>query len=174
MSAPWPNKPVTAYLRDLQQADWRVRRQAVAALDALGDRRAVGPVIARLADGESAVRANAARALGKLGDAQAVEPLLAALRDPAPAVRAQAVEALWLLGDPRAVAPVVMMLRDPDQLVRYWAARALLHPHPTVRGRPPLLGPGDESLRAEASAVLFDLATQWRASAKEPRQSPPP
>ena len=58
-----------------------MRVSAAGALGQLGDARAVEPLIAALADRDSAVRVSAAGALGQLGNAQAVEPLIAALAD---------------------------------------------------------------------------------------------
>ena len=72
----WPNRSVDAYIDALRASDSRVRRQAAAALEVLGDPRAVEPLIQTLsADEDGDVRWNAARALGKLGQADAVGPL---------------------------------------------------------------------------------------------------
>ncbi len=90
----WPNRPVEWYIEALNDADVRVRRQAVAALEALGDPRVVGPLLQTLgADVDPDLRGRAAAALAKLGDRQAVGPLIAALHDPDAEVscRAQAL-----------------------------------------------------------------------------------
>ena len=50
-------------------------------LGKIGDKEAVGPLIAALKDWDSHVREQAAVVLGKIGDKKAVEPLIAALKD---------------------------------------------------------------------------------------------
>ena len=85
----WPNKSADFYLNALAHKDSRMRQQAAAALEVLGDRRAVEPLITLLnKDEKPTVRANAARALGLLAIAPGVRlsdvptPLQAAGRDP--------------------------------------------------------------------------------------------
>ena len=58
-----------------------VRKAAARALGSLGDRAAVEPLIAALADGGAGVLNAAARSLGLLGDRRAVQPLTAVLED---------------------------------------------------------------------------------------------
>ena len=83
------------------------------ALAALGDRRAVEPLIALLRDEHKDVRRSAADALGALGDLQAVKPLIALLRDED--VREAAAEAIIALGDPSAVEPLFALFQDEDE-----------------------------------------------------------
>jgi HEAT repeat protein len=61
-------KPVEAYIAALDDADSQVRRQAAAALELLGDKGAVAPLLAKLHDEDAQVRGNVARALGRLRD----------------------------------------------------------------------------------------------------------
>lgn len=120
----WPNRPAEIYLAQLSDPNPRMRRQACAALEILGDSRAIEPLLALLAaDNDADVRANAARALGKLGDGRA--PLLQALRDPTPEVRANAILALEKLGDRSTVSAIVPLLEDSDATVRYHATRVV-------------------------------------------------
>lgn len=122
----WPNRPVEWYLAALAHEDSRMRRQAVAALEVLADRRAVEPLITVLGKDEShEVRANAARALGKLGDRRATLALIEALQDPAWEVRSSAVCALERLEDPQAVLPLIALLQDRNGDVAYHATRVL-------------------------------------------------
>ncbi len=122
---PWPNKPTEFYLAALSDPDSRTREQAAAALQLLGDLRAVEPLIAVLHTDESGdVRAIAARAAAKLGGARAVEPLMRALRQASgyldPAINA----ALAIIGEP-ARAPLLTALQDEDATVRARAAGSL-------------------------------------------------
>ena len=64
----------------LKIADKDVCRSAIEALGAIGDVRAVEPLIALLTDNDQTVGVAAAKALGKFG-VQAMEPLIAALHD---------------------------------------------------------------------------------------------
>lgn len=64
----------------LSDSDPVIRRQAVAALGELGDRRATDEIIRALKDRDDDVRLEAVIALGKLGDARAVEPLIEKLK----------------------------------------------------------------------------------------------
>ncbi|HEX9038156.1 MAG TPA: HEAT repeat domain-containing protein [Ktedonobacterales bacterium] len=120
----WPNRPAEFYLAALSNPDPRMRRQACAALEVMGDPRAIAPLLTLLtSDEHEGVRANAARALGTLGDGRA--PLLLALRDSSPNVRANAVMALEKLGDRSTVAALTPLLDDPDMTVRYHATRVV-------------------------------------------------
>ena len=87
----------------------RKRQHAVESLGALGDVRAVAPLLLVLQDRgeESEVRAASAEALGKLGDLRAVEGLLRAATDRKEkwSVREQARAALLRLGAP---APAIV------------------------------------------------------------------
>jgi HEAT repeat protein len=51
----------------LKDSDWYVRQEAVEGLHAIGDARAVKPLIGALEDTDKDVRSGAARALGALG-----------------------------------------------------------------------------------------------------------
>ncbi len=89
---------VDGYLEALSSNSFDASRSAAEALGKLGDKRAVGPLIARLGDDDFNVRKSAAEALGKLGDQRAVEPLIARLGDKDFSVRHLAVMALNKLG----------------------------------------------------------------------------
>ena len=105
------------------QKDTPVRQSAAMALGEIGDRTAVAPLVASLADQDRLVREAAARALGAIGDARAVGPLVAALGDGW--VRSTAVASLGQIGDPAAVEPVIAMLGDSYRFVRLAAVRSL-------------------------------------------------
>ena len=82
----------------IYKKDATVRRDALEALGAIGDARAVEPLIAALKDSELYVRLGGAKALGEIGDARAVESLSAALQDSASDVRKNAAAALGKIG----------------------------------------------------------------------------
>src|SRR5258708_11809260 len=141
----WPNRPVEWYIEALNDADVRVRRQAVAALEALGDPRVVGPLLQTLgADVDPDLRGRAAAALAKLGDRQAVGPLIAALHDPDAEVRSSAVVALKPFAERRAVEASAGGLDDTDWRVRDQAALGF-----ASRGGVPGIWPRMEQFRVD-------------------------
>lgn len=132
----WPNRSVEEYIALLQDGDWRMRRQAAAALWLLGDQRAVEPLIATLQHDTSAeARENAARALAWLGDRRAIAPLTEATAHDADAkVRATATLALTKLEASAQTVGSGNASPDPfdalisaalDPATRYDAVRAL-------------------------------------------------
>jgi len=104
-----------------------VRFRATRALGAIGDPRAVPPLLANLRadmpNGDAILRESAAAALGKLRDPRAVEPLILCLRDPS--TRDAAARALGKLRDSRARAPLSALLHATNA-VNVPAAGALL------------------------------------------------
>ena len=127
-----------------------MREAAAKALGAIGDARAVEPLIAALKDENKYVSQAAAKALGKIKDPRPVEPLIAALKDQYSWARAAAAEALGRLGwepaqDEMAgwywmakrdwdkcvalgaltVEPLIAALKDAGWSVRADAAKAL-------------------------------------------------
>lgn len=117
----WPNRSVDEYIGLLTDSDIRMRLQAVAALEMLGDRRAVSPLIERLtSEVDVPVRARAAEALGRLGDVNAVVYLLAALSEKEVTdnrLVTSAAEALQRLGDIRAIHLLAHGLSPEDPSV---------------------------------------------------------
>jgi len=94
------------------EAQW----QAAEALGALGDLRAVEPLISALSIQHWRVRCAAAQALGRLRDPRAVDALMAQVNliNIDKTSRLAAAEALGNSGDPRGAAPLVTMLRRED------------------------------------------------------------
>jgi len=88
------------HIRDLNNEDWEVRRNAAWALGEIGDKRAIDPLLDRFQNDEHRlVRWNAAWALGEIGDPRAVDPLIKTLQnDEDILVRAYAARALEKLG----------------------------------------------------------------------------
>jgi len=104
--------------------DWPSMYSVGRSLKEIGE-PAVEPLIAALADDDSAVRAAAAEALGSIEDPRAVEPLILALGDEDPQARKNAATALRWFRDPRAVGPLIGALKDEDKGVQREAAWAL-------------------------------------------------
>ena len=116
-------------LEALSAPDQETRLQAIRALGEYGDRQAVSPLIALLANSsqDGDVRAEAATALGKIGDARAVDVLIEAVKERSEALLLAAAHALGRLGDSRAVEPLLRLV-DRHHLIacKQAAAEALL------------------------------------------------
>jgi HEAT repeat protein len=114
--------------RSKEEAD-TARGNASTALGALGDKRAVAPIIEALGNQaiDYSARADFASALATLGDPIAIDALTVALRDPAPFLREYAARALRSLNDERAIGPLAEAIKDQDADVRHQAAKALTY-----------------------------------------------
>ena len=99
----------------------------MAALEKIGDARAVEPLInALLGDEDRQIRESVAVALGDIGDTRAVEPLINALGDEKwRHVRGAVAGALGSIGDARAIGPLIEALSDDMEDVREAAKKAL-------------------------------------------------
>jgi HEAT repeat protein len=78
----------------LSDEDWVIREWSALGLGALGDVRAIEPLLQSFSDEDESVRGCIAVALGDLGDNMAVEALLDALGDESWSVRRSAALAL--------------------------------------------------------------------------------
>src|SRR5262249_12578619 len=124
----------------LTSSDSLICSSACDALGAIGDARAVDPLI-RVLSGTDGVerrpgvlertpgemaRRSAAIALGRLGDSRARAALIAALRDPAPFVQIQVIGAIDTMHLMQAADSLAELLTpDQDAFVRMHAARVL-------------------------------------------------
>jgi HEAT repeat protein len=115
---------VPMLMKALGDGDWRVRRDAAAALGTLRDEQAVEALLIALSDADPEVCAAAATALGEIGKGRAVIPLVAALRGK-PQVRLAAIRALGTLRDSRAIEPLVRILERQADAMSEEAANAL-------------------------------------------------
>ena len=111
--------------RATQAPGWITRENAVWALGALGNPKAVPVISAALRDKEAAVRRRGAWALGALDASEAVTALVGALSDEDAGVRRQAAWALGAIGDRAAVDGLLKALTDSAAEVREQAAWAL-------------------------------------------------
>lgn len=114
-----------------KRKDSHYRLTVIQAMDELGDKEAVEPLLQILVDDKESPgpRMAAARALGKLGDARATEPLLRILKDERESkeVRKDAAHALGTFRDKRAVDPLLNILvnKNEDIWLRVAAASSL-------------------------------------------------
>ncbi len=109
--------PSEPFVRLLASDDARTRREAVRALERLGDANAAGALAARLGDADAVVRHAAVHALAKL---RAVEPCLAVLdkADASPTARACALQALVRIAESTVVAGVSDRLEKEKDAAR--------------------------------------------------------
>ncbi len=115
---------VAALMQALRDPDWRVRRQAAAALTAIGA-PAIPSLVSALAAPEESVQAMAVEALRGIG-APAFEALAPALGSDNPRARGNAAAALVPPADGHAALPaVIKLVNDRDAYVRAQAAQAL-------------------------------------------------
>jgi HEAT repeat protein len=126
-------KDVDGLIEALGDDDWNTRYLAATVLGAIGDARAVEPLITALSNEDWKrlpatlrqgpyrllphaahlhVCQTAAAALGTIGDARAVEPLITALSNEDLNVRKGAAKALGMIGDARAVEPLITALKQ--------------------------------------------------------------
>ncbi|MBL8715855.1 MAG: HEAT repeat domain-containing protein [Myxococcales bacterium] len=118
-----------AVLRDLESAETRVQREAIAAAPGVAReegseaRARIVSVLARILGSEAPamVRGDAAFALADLGAREALPALIAAAESDHDLVRELAVSALGELGDAEGLAVVERALRDEQPEVRFQA-----------------------------------------------------
>jgi HEAT repeat protein len=124
----------------LHDTDPVVRDSAANALAAVGDSRAVEPLIRRLRVSDNGHRILVMRALKKIGDARAVPELYEIATDPRVfgQVRALALATSGALGDRRVIPMLAEFLIDPEKAYSHplvpswrrstkrWAARKLI------------------------------------------------
>jgi HEAT repeat protein len=101
-----------------------IRKWSLQGLGAMGDRRAVDPLIDALADERMSVRLHAIRGLGRLGSDKAVAPLIRCFRDVSGGVRMNALQSLVAMGAKKIPTRALReALRDPKWYVRQLACR---------------------------------------------------
>lgn len=150
-------KDVEGLARALKHRDSGIRASAASSLAAVGDSRALEPLLETLSDENDDVRAYVASALGHLQDPRAVEPLIRMLeQDSNDRNRGMAVSALGQIGDARAVEPLLRALEDKDASIRRSAAMWLKDvPHPaSVQPLIQALQDDDTGVRVHAALSL--------------------
>ena len=102
-----------------------VRREAMHALERIGDSRATEPLIELLKDPDITIQEEAITALGRIQDKKAVQPLIQTLNNQHIGIRWKAAEALGKIGDPTATEALIQTLHDPDKTIQEEAITAL-------------------------------------------------
>lgn len=155
---------VAPLINAAKSGDWRVRRNATAALGIIKDERTVDAVLSAVRDQDWRVREKGVWALGMKIDARVPEMLIGALSDSVWQVRRQAAWALGLQGDARSVEPLVGALKDEQADVRQQAAWAL-----GLKGDGRAVEPLNHALRDQDWQVRSQAA--WALGLKGDRSS---
>jgi HEAT repeat protein/tetratricopeptide (TPR) repeat protein len=119
------NADVEGLIHALNDDSENVRREAVLALERIGDVRATEPLIQKLQDPDKTIQEEAITALGRIQDKKAVPVLIQTLNNKFIGIRWRAAEALGKIGDPMATEPLIQKLQDPDQTIQEEAITAL-------------------------------------------------
>lgn len=113
---------VDLLVMELETASDRAAEGIIRVLGDIGDRRALNPLLKRIA---GPVRSEVFLALGKLRDPRAEQALITGLSDPDWQVRMNAAMAIGPVGGPASEAPLRRALEDEILVVREWSARSL-------------------------------------------------
>jgi HEAT repeat protein len=119
------NGDVDGLIHALNDDAENVRREAVMALERIGDKRATEPLIQTLQDPDKTIQEEAITALGRIQDKKAVPALIQTLNNQHIGIRWRAAEALGKIGDPQATEPLIQTLQDPDKTIQEEAITAL-------------------------------------------------
>ena len=119
------NADVEGLIHALNDDSENVRREAVLALERIGDVRATEPLIQKLQDPDKTIQEEAITALGRIQDKKAVPALIQTLNNPSTNIRSRAIEALGKIGDPQASESIIMTLQDPDKTIQEASITAL-------------------------------------------------
>lgn len=138
-------KPLIARLEDES-----LRQSAAWLLGAIGDKRAVKPLINVLNAQEAQVRVIVIAALGDLRDKRAVEPLKQSLNDEDEWIRRAVIISLGQIGEKNTLPVIVSALDDTSRVVQLSAAEVLAEL-------------GDDRARGKLEELA---ATEWREAAQ--------
>ncbi|UTB33463.1 MAG: HEAT repeat domain-containing protein [Methanobacterium sp. ERen5] len=119
------NGDVEGLIHALNDDSENVRREAVLALERIGDVRATEPLMQKLQDPDKTIQEEAITALGRIQDKRAVPLLIQTLNNKFIGIRWRAAESLGKIGDPRATEPLMQKLQDPDKTIQEEAITAL-------------------------------------------------
>lgn len=145
------------------QRDATLRLQAREAIVGMGE-AAVARLIDVLQGTNSAITRDAVVALGRIRDARAIPPLLNTLDRSTGAVRLSVIEALGRIADPKSVGPLIALLDDPDEQIQIGATTALAQTADSRAVRP-LMG----ILLQTQNVELQKHAIRALAATKDPR-----
>jgi HEAT repeat protein len=116
---------VEGLIHALKDDSENVRREAMNALERIGDSRATEPLIELLQDPDITIQEEAITVLGRIQDKKAVQPLIQTLNNQHIGIRWKAAEALGKIGDPKATEALLQTLHDPDKTIQEEAITAL-------------------------------------------------
>jgi len=108
------DRDVEGLIKLLENEEYSVRKQAVLALEEIGDVSCALPLAQRFQDTYLDIRIAACDAFIKMGN-QVVDPLIEVLNDQNWIVREGAVQALEKIRDPRAIYPLIEALKDTNR-----------------------------------------------------------
>jgi HEAT repeat protein len=153
-------------LSDLSESlDPVLREEALIALAATADERAVRRFEAGVFEGEAVLRIASVRALGRIGDPLSMPFLVFAAADPTGRVRVESARSLAAVKGEEATNALVRLLEDPDPHVRAAAVAGL-----EARGKPSPERRSDLKKRADAAGpfaggrLLMDLRAYTEAA----------
>src|SRR5258708_22245729 len=116
-------EPLIALLRD---GTTKQAACAITVLGAIGDHRAVEPLIGMLQAAHVLLRMNAAKALSSFDEPAVITALLGGLNDRDELVQSWVLNSLGALGNRQVVGPIIAFLEHtPSPDMRYMAIRAL-------------------------------------------------
>jgi HEAT repeats/SMI1 / KNR4 family (SUKH-1) len=116
----WTPEDLGLLIRMLSDPNAQVRLYAVGGLRQIKARRALGPVVDRLArEDDKNVIGSILHMLGELGDSSIVPTLLEWARSPDDFHRLDAIDSLARIGDDRAIPVAQAMLREDRLPIRY-------------------------------------------------------
>ncbi len=119
------NGDVEGLIHALKDDAENVRKEAMNALERIGDTRATEPLIELFQDPDITIQEEAITALGRIQDKKAVQPLIQTLNNQHIGIRWKAAEALGKIGDPKATEALIQTLHDPDRTIQEEAITAL-------------------------------------------------
>ena len=158
------NADVEGLIHALNDDSENVRREAVLALERIGDIRATEPLIQKLQDPDKTIQEEAITALGRIQDKKAVPALIQTLNNPNSNLRSRAIESLGKIGDPIATESIIMTLHDTDKTIQEVAITALgrIAVDPLVQD----LKSDDQKLR-ETAMISLNRLREFKESKQE-------
>lgn len=150
----------------LKDDDAEIRMNALRALAAMRDPRAIDALVQATKGPNPDMRESALQGLALMNDPRAIEPMIEALKDESPQVRERAAWGLGLQHDARVVDPLINALGDENGQVREKAAWSLGLKHDRRAVDPLIAALRDEKAEVrEKAAWALGLIGDERAEA---------
>lgn len=159
-TVPPASKRFEDYVKDLRNADPKIRISAILGIQRSHDPRSVPEITRMLIDGEVMVKVTAITALGYINDKSAAPALIAALKsDPTVTVKAESARVLGTLVAASAIPELKAALSSPAFEVRKEAVAALGRINdPTTKGDvKKMFSDADPRIRASAVWALGEM-----------------